>query len=81
MGILSRLVRKQVIILIWFFGNSLSCSVYLCMTYWHAADLEIPKVVGGILEVCAIDETSIIWCFAAGIIIFLLRVFSRTYLL
>jgi hypothetical protein len=31
--------------------------------------MEVPKVVGGILEVFAIDETSIIWCFASGIII------------
>jgi hypothetical protein len=32
--------------------------------------MEVPKVVGGILEVFAIDETSIIWCFASGIIIY-----------
>jgi len=31
--------------------------------------MEIPKVVGGILEVLAIDQTSIIWGFASGIII------------
>lgn len=51
------------------FDNRLSCSVYICMTKWVVVGMEIPKVVGGILEVFAIDKTSIIWCFASGIII------------
>ena len=38
--------------------------------------MEIPKVVGGILEVLAIDQTSIIWGFASGIIIFNYLVFA-----
>jgi len=31
--------------------------------------MEIPEVVGGILEVCAADKTTVIWHFASGIII------------
>jgi len=31
--------------------------------------MEIPEVVGRVLEVCAADKTTVIWHFASGIII------------
>lgn len=41
--------------------------------------MEIPKVVGGIFEVYSVDEASVIWCFASGMIICL--VFLGIYFL
>lgn len=67
MGILSRLVTKQVNILL--LSVFVIYSIVQC-TYikWTDADMEIPKVMGGILEVCAVDKTTVIWHFASGII-------------
>jgi hypothetical protein len=36
------------------------------------ADMEISKVMGRIPEVCCPDETSVIWCVAAGLVTHLL---------
>lgn len=68
MDIMSRLVSKQVLI---FFLSLVSVVLHNfgygnIMSSFIIADMEVSQVMGRIPEVCYLDETSVIWCAAAG---------------
>lgn len=64
MEILSRLVSKQVSSFITSFLYG-SCFI-LTFNQWVVTDMEIPKVVGRIFEMCTLDKASIFWGAASG---------------
>lgn len=78
MEILSRLVSKQVnyIWSIMLFAGQSVVYAYLIIDFMSCTDMEIPKVMGRILEVCTLNKASVFQCVAAGEILFAIIIYD-----
>ena len=49
---------------------------YLIIDFMSCTDMEIPKVMGRILEVCTLNKASVFQCVAAGEILFAIIIYD-----